>query len=100
MSWGNNRLELSEDLILGAIEPASVRMAKYLYDAEMTTPEALATVAELWRAFPVESDTQRTTIFALSEKTLQLLEDREELGEQPSIAFCLLHNIVFEVKQW
>jgi hypothetical protein len=71
-----------EDLLFGATEPGSVRMARCLHDVGIATPEALATVAELWRATPIESNTHCTKIFALNRKTLDLLDSRGQLRAQ------------------
>ena len=76
-----------EELSFGAIEPASVKMARFLHAVGMTTPEALATVAQLWRESPVQPDTHCTQILAMNRRTLELLQSRDQLVEQPEGVF-------------
>jgi AbiV family abortive infection protein len=71
-----------EDLLFGAPEPALVRTMRSLQGAGISTPEALATVAELWRATPIGPETHCTEIFALNRLTLQWMESRGQLQEQ------------------
>jgi AbiV family abortive infection protein len=72
-----------EALIHCATEPLSLRMARYLHDVGFATPEALATVAELWRAAPIGLQTHCTEIFQFNRQTLMALESRGQLREQP-----------------
>lgn len=72
-----------EDLLFGAPEPGAVQMVRCLQGAGMSTPEALATIAELWRASPIGPETHCTEIFALNRRTLELMESRGQLDEQP-----------------
>jgi AbiV family abortive infection protein len=69
---------------LGAgVEPASVSMSRTLFKVGISTPAAVATVADVWRSVSLDFDTPWSAIRDLNFSTLQLLEQRGQLVEQP-----------------
>ncbi|MBI1875267.1 MAG: AbiV family abortive infection protein [Acidobacteria bacterium] len=65
-------------------EPASVSMSRTLFKVGLSTAEAIATVADVWRSFPLDFETPWSRIRDMNYRTLQLLEERGQLVEEPS----------------
>ncbi len=82
---------------LGAtIEPASASMSRTLFDVGISTPEAIATVADVWRSFSLDFDTRWSQIREMNYRTLQVLEDRGHLREQASNVYgSIVHHWQF-----
>jgi AbiV family abortive infection protein len=81
-----------EDLYFSSREPLDIRMARYLYDAGLCGVESLAVVANIWRASPMESDTHWSLVRELNIRTLQSLDTRGLLQEQPQDVFGWIAN--------
>ncbi len=83
-----------EDLIFSTPEPWSVTTARHLYDAGISTPDAVAVVAEVWRSMPTEPGTRFNRIQSMNRHTLTLLESRGLLKDQPASTYSWI------VEQW
>ena len=84
-----------EDLEFGKpLEPGSVVTARRLNDIGISSPETLATIAEVWRIRPPVPDTQWSEIRRANHGTLELMESRSRLKEQPSSTYSWL------MEQW
>lgn len=75
-------------------EPWSVTTAKYLHAVGVSTPPALATIAELWRARPPVAETHCSEIWRMNQQTLSIMEDRGLLLAQPTETYSWL------IRQW
>jgi hypothetical protein len=62
-------------------------MARFLHDAGLCGAESLALTAEIWRAHPMEPDTHWSNVRDLNVRTLQELDGRGLLKEQPQDAY-------------
>ena len=84
-----------EDLEFGKpLEPGSVVTARRLNDIGISSPETLATIADVWRIRPPVPDTQWSEIRRANHGTLELMESRSRLKEQPSSTYSWL------MEQW
>lgn len=73
----------TEEWFKGTSLPASVKLARHFHAAGFSAAEALATVAELWRAIPLAGDTRCQVILTANHQTLEFLNARGLLLEQP-----------------
>lgn len=82
---------------LGAsVEPATVSMSRTLFKVGISAPEAVATVADVWRPSPLDFDTPWSQIRDMNHRTLQVLEERGQLTEQPSNVYgSIVHHWQF-----
>lgn len=77
-------------------EPASVSVARMLFNVGLSRAEAIATVADVWRSFAVDLNTQWSQIRDLNHRTLQLLEERAQLVDQPQNVYgSIVHHWQF-----
>ena len=72
-----------EDLYFSTSEPWAVRTARSLHDAGVSTPAALAVVAEVWRPSPPAADTHVSVMLQMNHRTLDVMNARGLLNEQP-----------------
>lgn len=66
------------------LEPASVTMARHLFDAGAATARGLETVSDTWRDAVPNSETHCSAIWDLNRMTLEALELKGLLREQPA----------------
>jgi AbiV family abortive infection protein len=74
--------------------PQSVKLARHFHTAGFSTSEALAAVAELWRAIPLSDDTRCQTILSANHQTLEWLNTLGLLVDQ-------LHDVYQHIiREW
>lgn len=83
-----------EELFVSSPEPWSVRTARYLHDAGISTPDAVSVVAEVWRGSDINVTTHWSEIARLNRTTLEVLQTCELLNEQPAEAYSWI------IEQW
>lgn len=81
-----------EDLYYGSFEPLAVKTACCLHETGMCSAASLAVIADIWRANPVVPETDFRAIRALNVHTLQTLDERGLLAEQPSDVYSWIAN--------
>jgi AbiV family abortive infection protein len=81
-----------EDLAATAPEPQAIRLVRCWDDVGVVAPDALATLADLWRGNPVDEQTDVRKIRALNSETLGRLNDRGLLREQAQDVYQWIHS--------
>jgi AbiV family abortive infection protein len=83
------------ELGLGHTPPA-LHLARALDNVGCTTPEALAVIADIWRPIKMTDDYHWVEIRKLNYQTLEELDDKNLLLEQPQEAYhYIIHNWPF-----
>lgn len=72
-----------ETLYATTMEPWSVRTARHLFEVGVSSPEAVATVADVWRGQSITLETHWSEIAKINRGTLEALESRGLLADQP-----------------
>lgn len=71
-------------------------MARALYNVGISTAGAVATIAEFWRSVPLDFETEWGQMRVMNQQTLQLLEERGQLVEQPAETYgWIVHHWEF-----